>query len=245
MIWGIALLGKYPEQVQFFDTTLRDGEQTPGISLTPPKKLEIARALDTLGVKVIEAGFAAVSQGERKAVELISKDGLEAEICSATRSVIKDIDVAIDAGVDSVNIIIPVSELHIQTKFNKEQDWILDVTTNVVQHAKDRGVIAEICNHVVVMYAGEVVEQGTVQDVFKNPTHPYTIKLLECDPAAISEKSRSLPTIPGEIPDLVSLPEGCVFKNRCDRSIDSCDTITPDWTEFEADHFVSCHLVRR
>jgi len=106
------------------------------------------------------------------------------------------------------------------------------------------GVIAELCNHVVVMYAGEVVEQGTVQDVFKNPTHPYTIKLLECDPAAISEKSRSLPTIPGEIPDLVSLPEGCVFKNRCDRPIDSCDTITPDWIEFEAGHFVSCHLVR-
>jgi D-citramalate synthase len=90
--------------------------------LTPPKKLEIARALDALGVKVIEAGFAAVSQGEREAVELISRDGLEAEICSATRSVIKDIDVAIDAGVDSVNIIIPVSELHISKKFEKKQD---------------------------------------------------------------------------------------------------------------------------
>ena len=98
-----------------------------------------------MGVKVIEAGFAAVSVGEREAVELISKDGLEAEICSATRSVIKDIDVAIDSGVDSVNIIIPVSELHIDRKFNKKQEWILDVTTNVVQHAKDRGVIAEIC----------------------------------------------------------------------------------------------------
>ncbi len=66
MIWGIALLGKYPEQVQFFDTTLRDGEQTPGISLTPPKKLEIAKALDQLGVKVIEAGFAAVSPGKER-----------------------------------------------------------------------------------------------------------------------------------------------------------------------------------
>jgi len=106
------------------------------------------------------------------------------------------------------------------------------------------GVIAELCNHVVVMYAGEVVEQGTVQDVFKNPTHPYTVKLLECDPAAISEKSRTLPTIPGEIPDLVSLPEGCVFKNRCDRSINSCDTTAPGWIEFQAGHFVSCHLVQ-
>ena len=105
------------------------------------------------------------------------------------------------------------------------------------------GVIAELCNHVVVMYAGEVIEQGSVQDVFKNPTHPYTIKLLECDPASISEKSRSLPTIPGEIPDLVSLPRGCVFKNRCDRSIDICDTQTPSWIEAKAGHFVSCHLV--
>jgi len=105
------------------------------------------------------------------------------------------------------------------------------------------GVIAELCDHVVVMYAGEVVEQGTTKEVFNNPTHPYTAKLLECDPASIAEKSRSLPTIPGEIPDLVSLPPGCVFKNRCDRKIDICDTVTPGWVDFKEGHFVSCHLV--
>ncbi len=105
------------------------------------------------------------------------------------------------------------------------------------------GVIAELCDHVIVMYAGEVVEQGSTKDVFNNPTHPYTIKLLECDPASIAEKSRSLPTIPGEIPDLVSLSAGCVFKNRCDRSVEACDTVTPGWIDFKDDHFVSCHLV--
>lgn len=106
------------------------------------------------------------------------------------------------------------------------------------------GVIAELCDHVVVMYAGEVIEQGTTQEVFKNPKHPYTEKLLECDPASIAQKSRSLPTISGEIPDLVSLPPGCVFKNRCDRAIDACDTTTPDWTDIKDGHFVSCHLVK-
>ncbi len=106
------------------------------------------------------------------------------------------------------------------------------------------GVIAELCDHVVVMYAGEVVEQGTTKEVFKNPTHPYTTKLLECDPASIAEKSRSLPTIPGEIPDLVSLPGGCVFKNRCDRVMDVCDSTTPGWVDFKDGHFVSCHLVQ-
>ena len=106
------------------------------------------------------------------------------------------------------------------------------------------GVIAELCDHVVVMYAGEVVEQGTTKDVFKSPTHPYTAKLLECDPASIAEKSRSLPTISGEIPDLVSLPPGCVFKNRCDKVMEVCDSTTPGWVDFKDGHFVSCHLVQ-
>jgi oligopeptide/dipeptide ABC transporter ATP-binding protein len=124
----------------------------------------------------------------------------------------------------------------------KELQSNMDCSILFISH--HLGVIAELCDHVVVMYAGEVVEQGTTKDVFKNPIHPYTAKLLECDPASISQKSRSLPTIPGEIPDLVSLPAGCVFKNRCDRSIDVCDTTTPGWTEAGEGHYVSCHLVK-
>ncbi|NIU85468.1 MAG: 2-isopropylmalate synthase, partial [Candidatus Thorarchaeota archaeon] len=121
------------------------GEQTPGISLTPIKKLEIASALDALGVMFIEAGFAAVSPGEFKAVALISEQGFQAKIFSATRGVLTDIDVAIDAGVDGVNIIIPTSKLHIQKKLAKTQEEILDITFQAVQHAKDRGVITEVC----------------------------------------------------------------------------------------------------
>lgn len=107
------------------------------------------------------------------------------------------------------------------------------------------GVIAELCDHVVVMYAGEVVEQGSVRDVFHKPAHPYTMKLLKCDPASISKKSRELPTIPGEIPDLVSLPSGCVFKNRCDKVLPECDTLVPVWRESKQGHYVSCHWVQK
>lgn len=103
------------------------------------------------------------------------------------------------------------------------------------------GVIAELCDYVIVMYAGEVVEQGTARDVFHAPAHPYTEKLLKCDPASIAEKSRSLPTIPGEIPDLTLLPSGCVFKNRCDKAMPQCDTTVPEWRESTQGHFVSCH----
>lgn len=106
------------------------------------------------------------------------------------------------------------------------------------------GVIAELCDFVVVMYAGEVVEQGRVGDVFHRPAHPYTERLLKCDPASICIKTRSLPTIPGEIPDLVTIPPGCIFKNRCESFMTRCDTVVPDWSEGAPGHFVSCHQSR-
>lgn len=84
------------------------------------------------------------------------------------------------------------------------------------------GVVAELCDEVVVMYAGEVVERGSVRDVFHHPTHPYTRRLLECDPARQSERTRILPTIPGEIPDLRARPAGCVFAARCTLRHDGC-----------------------
>ncbi len=104
------------------------------------------------------------------------------------------------------------------------------------------GVIAELCDQVVVMYAGEVVEQGPVHDVFYHPKHPYTAKLLECDPANIAQKTRTLPTIEGHVPDLVGLPEGCIFKDRCHKKIAICDTVRPEWSSLANGHFVSCHI---
>lgn len=106
------------------------------------------------------------------------------------------------------------------------------------------GVIAELCDYVVVMYGGEVVERGSVRDIFHRPAHPYTYKLLECDPARIAETTRSLPTIPGEIPDLANLPRGCIFADRCDRKIDICSTQAPPTIELATHHWARCHLAR-
>ncbi|WP_164744622.1 oligopeptide/dipeptide ABC transporter ATP-binding protein [Nioella ostreopsis] len=105
------------------------------------------------------------------------------------------------------------------------------------------GVIAELCDEVVVMYAGEVVEAGSVRDVFHNPAHPYTRALLECDPGHIKEKTRNLPTIPGNIPDLVSFPRGCIFADRCPQRHDAC-TEHPVLSEASAGHRAACHLIK-
>ena len=105
------------------------------------------------------------------------------------------------------------------------------------------GVIAELCDFIVVMYAGEVVEQGEVRDVFHRPSHPYTRKLLECDPAGIQAKTRDLPVIPGEIPDLVNLPSGCIFSNRCASVMEKCHDNAPPVVALGDLHRAKCHRV--
>ena len=103
------------------------------------------------------------------------------------------------------------------------------------------GVIAELCDDVVVMYAGEVVERGTIRQIFNDPRHPYTSRLLECDPARQSERTRNLPTIPGEIPDLRRRPAGCVFAARCHRRHASCEAPPPN-VETGDGHVARCVL---
>jgi D-citramalate synthase len=100
--------------------------------------------LERLGVEVIEAGFAAVSVGEFEAVKSIASEVLDAEVCSATRCVKRDIDTAIKAGVDSVNIIIPTSDLHLKHKLGKTRAQLLEMTANVVGYAKDHGLLVEL-----------------------------------------------------------------------------------------------------
>ena len=106
-------------------------------------------------------------------------------------------------------------------------------------------VIAELSQVVVVMYAGEIVEQGTVRDIFYRAAHPYTKALLECDPSIIKEKSRHLPTIPGELPDLIHLPEGCIFANRCPKAMARCTARRPAEYSVGDMHTARCFLVEK
>lgn len=123
---------------------MRDGEQTPGVSLTPESKLRIAKQLDELGVDVIEAGFASVSQGELEAIKRIVKEGLKAEICSCARGVQKDVDAVVESEADSVHLVISTSDLHLKHKLRKTREEILKITAECVQYAKDHGLIVEL-----------------------------------------------------------------------------------------------------
>ena len=107
------------------------------------------------------------------------------------------------------------------------------------------GMIAELCDHVVVLYAGEVAESGPVRDIFHAPQHPYTRRLLECDPGLIHDTDARLPTIPGEIPDLSNVPGGCIFAPRCLEATAECHSHHPDPRLRAPGHRAWCHHAAR
>ncbi len=105
----------------------------------------------------------------------------------------------------------------------------------------DLGVIAEMADIVVVMYAGRVIEMGTVQEIFHDPRHPYTIGLQKSKPTMDSD-SDTLFNIPGNVPNPVNMPSHCYFKERCDRCIGKCSGDYPCMKQISPTHIVACHL---
>ena len=105
----------------------------------------------------------------------------------------------------------------------------------------DLGVIAEICDRVAVMYAGSIVEQAGVEEIFEDPKHPYTKGLWGAIPR-IDEEREILAVIPGTVPDLSHPPTGCKFNPRCSHRFDPCDRIPPPLSQVSPGHFVACFL---
>jgi len=113
-------------------------------------------------------------------------------------------------------------------------------TTAFITH--DLGVIAGLCDHVMVMYAGNIVESGPVRDIFKSPQHPYTQGLLRSMPRLDEQGADRLHTIAGQPPNLQRLPSGCAFRDRCDKAMEICVTERPILTEFAPQRKKACHL---
>jgi oligopeptide/dipeptide ABC transporter ATP-binding protein len=116
------------------------------------------------------------------------------------------------------------------------------VSILLITHAL--GVVAEVADRVIVMYAGKIVEETSVQNLFKNAKHPYTAGLLNSMPRIIyeGEKAKRLKTIEGSVPNLLHLPAGCTFYDRCSARMDICKSAFPEETLLEPDHRVACYL---
>lgn len=130
--------------ISFLDTTLRDGEQTPGVMLTPDQKLLIARKLDDIGIDIIEAGSPITSKGELEAIKTIANEGFNAEICAYARILREDIELVAGCDVDSVHLVVPVSEIHITRKLKKDHETVLGEAIEMVGFAREHGLIVEL-----------------------------------------------------------------------------------------------------
>lgn len=106
----------------------------------------------------------------------------------------------------------------------------------------DLGVIAEMADEVVVMYAGKVIEKGTAHEIFHNPLHPYTIGLQRSKPLINTNTKEKLYSIPGQVPNPINLPNHCYFKNRCDKCSARCNGSYPEMIKVSDTHYVACYL---
>ena len=132
-----------PKTVKIFDTTLRDGEQAPGISLTVDDKINIAKRLDTLGVDTIEIGFPVSSEGEKEAARRAADLGFNATLCGLARTKEKDINAVINCNLPYVHTFIATSPLHRQYKLKKSREEVISTAVGAVEYAKDHGLKVE------------------------------------------------------------------------------------------------------
>ncbi|MGM9925816.1 MAG: ABC transporter ATP-binding protein [Bacillus sp. (in: firmicutes)] len=141
-----------------------------------------------------------------------------------------------DEPTTALDVTIQAQILHLMNNLNQK------LKTSIIMITHDLGVVAEVCQRVIVMYAGKIVEEGKVSEIFANPKHPYTIGLLQSIPD-IRDKKERLYSIPGNVPKPGSIRQGCRFAARCAHAYDRCTTESPLLYQTEDEgHFVRCFL---
>lgn len=142
-----------------------------------------------------------------------------------------------DGVTTALDVTLEAQILHLLRELRSE----IDGSILFISH--DLGAIAEICDRVVLLYAGEVVEEGPARAIFHAPRHPYTRALIACDPARIDTATRTLPVTPGEVPDLARVPPGCIFAPRCREVLPRCGGERPAVVACGPGPRARCHLL--
>ena len=139
-----------------------------------------------------------------------------------------------DEPTTAVDVTIQAQLLELMKNLTRE----FNVALIIISH--NMGIVAKYVDRVAIMYAGKIVEQGSVLQIFKSPQHPYTIGLQRSIPRLDLERKEKLEPIPGQPPDLARLPPGCSFMERCTYAVDRCATQEPNFVEVGKDHWSAC-----
>ena len=221
--------------------------QDPMTALNPVKKVgdQISEAIG-LHNKVSKV------EAEKRAVEMLKMVGIPAEryneyphqfsggmkqrVVIAMALACNPILLLADEPTTALDVTIQAQVLDMMNDLKRQ------LNTSVVMITHDLGIIAETCESVAVIYAGEIVEYGTAEDIFDRTSHPYTIGLFDSLPK-LDSKDRRLKPISGLMPDPTNLPSGCKFHDRCPYATEACGKTIPEMREITTGHFVKCHRI--
>ncbi len=200
---------------------------TPGISAEDAKAYSI-EMLKKVGISMPEHTYSSypheLSGGMRQRVMIAMALAGDPKLIIA------------DEPTTALDVTIQAQILELLKDLQKKQGCSIMLITH------DLGVIAEMADEVVVMYAGRVIEKGTAHDIFHNPLHPYTIGLQKSKPMINSDVNEPLYSIPGQVPNPINLPNSCYFKSRCNKCVAKCEGEYPKGVQVSDTHWVSCYL---
>ena len=162
--------------------------------------------------------------------------GMRQRVMIAMALVAKPKLIIADEPTTALDVTIQAQILELLKDIQKQEQCSIMLITH------DLGVIAEMADEVVIMYAGRVIERGTAHDIFHNPLHPYTIGLQKSKPLITSDVNEPLYSIPGQVPNPINLPNTCYFKNRCEKCLHKCEGNYPNTIKVSDTHSVACYL---
>ena len=162
--------------------------------------------------------------------------GMRQRVMIATAMITRPALLIADEPTTALDVTIQTQILELMKDLQKKLGMAIIMITH------DLGVVADMCDEIVVMYAGKIVEQGTAEEIFYNPRHPYTWALMNAVPRLDLDKKETLVTIEGTIPDMIHPPKGCAFCSRCPYAMNVCAEYVPEKTVLTETHCVSCWL---
>ncbi len=175
---------KWPKRIVWWDETLRDGEQTPGVYYTHDEKLELARLISAAGVDVMNVGIPAISPNELKAVKAIANEGLDASILGAARTIRSDIDAVIQSDAPEIAAFIAASEVHLKHKLNLTHEQAIEKAVDSVEYAKDHGLKVTFVTEDTVR-----ADMGFVADIYRAAIDAGAKRVLFCDTVGVMTPS--------------------------------------------------------
>ncbi len=207
------------------------GEQIQEVILLH-EDISPAQALEKAGIMMEKVGISASRLGDYPHQ---FSGGMKQRIVIAMAIACEPELILADEPTTALDVTIQAQVLDLISKLKSE------LNTSMLLITHDLGVVAEVCDHVAIMYAGEIIEYGTVEQIFTDPKHPYTKGLFQSIPNLESDVERLIP-IEGLMPDPMNLPSGCKFHPRCTSCMDICSQKDPEITTLKESHTVRCYL---